>query len=219
MAMRRFGNKRSIQQPTYEELRTEPARLTGEFAVADVRVEGGDFAGTEGDGEIERAELAGVNLSETRWRSVTLVDTMLSTVDISNAVWTGVTARRVELVSARATGFGVSIDLAWDVYIADCRLDYATIRINRVKGWLVFERCTFAEARIVGDLSRVLLVDCELAGAEFDATNARDCDLRGSRLADARGISTLKGATISPDQLVSVADRLAVEAGLRVLVE
>lgn len=218
MEFREFGDKRAIQRPVIDadELQTIEPAPDDELALAAARVDGTDLADVDGEGEVERSILSAVDLSGSRLRPLTLADVELSGADVSNALWSQTIARRVEVVSCRATGWRLSLDLALDVYVADTRLDYAAVKINRVKGFLVFERCSFADAQLGGDLSRVLFVDCDLAGAEFTATAARDCDLRTSRLAGARGVASLRGALVTTEQVIAVADQLAREAGLQI---
>lgn len=181
-----------------------------------VRVTGGSGAGARGEGELRRCLLDSVDLSESRFRPLTLVDVRLARVEISNAQWHAVVARRVELVSARAVGLGLSLDLAADLYVEQTRLDYAGVHLERVRGHAVFHDCSFREARIGGDLSGVIFSECDFAGAEFTGTAARDTDLRSSRLSGVRGLHSLRGALIDYDQLIGIAPQLAAEAGLRV---
>jgi hypothetical protein len=60
----------------------------------------------------------------------------------------------------------------------------------------------------------VVFADCDFIETEFRATRAAGCDLRSSRFAGARGLLSLRGATISPDQAVAVSGLIAAEAGL-----
>lgn len=78
----------------------------------------------------------------------------------------------------------------------------------------VFSGCTFREATISGDLSNVVFADCDFVETEFRVTRAAKCDLRGSRFTDARGLLSLRGAMISPDQAVAISGSIAREAGL-----
>jgi uncharacterized protein YjbI with pentapeptide repeats len=105
------------------------------------------------------------------------------------------------------------VDLAQDVYLSGCRFDQATLRIERVRGLVVFDGCVFTDAVVAGDLSSVVFTDCGFDDAEFAATKADGCDLRSSRLAGARGLLTLRGARITGDQSVAIAARLAAESG------
>jgi uncharacterized protein YjbI with pentapeptide repeats len=193
-AWRELGEKRRLRRPAGE---FEPAaELAEEMAVG--------------------VALDGVDLAETRRSPLTLVDSVLRRCDLSAAVWQGVTMRQVELLDCRALGLRLSVDLAQDVYVESGRLDASTLRISRVRGLVVFDGCTFTDAVVGGDLSAVVFTGCSFDGAEFAATDADGCDLRGSRLGGARGLLTLRGARITADQAVAVAPRLASEAGLSV---
>ncbi|MGA8116930.1 MAG: hypothetical protein WCA46_25120 [Actinocatenispora sp.] len=218
MEFRELGEKRSLRRPLVEddELDETPPELDGDMAVAAARYDGGEYLDAEIGGDLSRSVLSRVNLTGSRSDLLTLADVRIDHADLSNAAWSRLTARRVELTSCRATGWRVAFDLAWDLYVGDTGLNYATIELGKVKGLVVFERCAFRDVRIGGDLSHVLFLDCDLAGAEFLATRALGCDLRTSRLAGARGLLSLRGATVSGDQVVSVAEQLAVEVGLRI---
>lgn len=158
--------------------------------------------------------LDGVDLAQSRRGPLTLVDSVLRRCDLSAAVWQQVTLRQVELLDCRALGLRLSVDLAQDGYAEGCRFDHAVLRVERVRGLLVFAGCSFGDAVLSGDLSAVAFTDCSFAGTEFAATAAAGCDLRGSRLEGARGLLTLRGARLTVEQTVSVAPRLAIEAGL-----
>lgn len=136
-------------------------------------------------------------------------------VDLSNTTVEVGTARRVQWEHCRAIGLQLTLGRAEDFYATECRLDYATIEVRRVKGLVVLQGCSLREA-VIGDLSNVLLLDCDLTGAEFAARRAEGCDLRGSELGRARGLVSLRGARISAEQAVSVAEVLAAETGLLV---
>ena len=160
--------------------------------------------------------LEGADLAETRRSSLTLVDSVLRRCDLSAAIWQGITVRQVELLDCRALGLRLSVDLGQDLYVEGGRFDSATLRISRVRGLVVFDGCTFSEAMIGGDLSAVVFTGCSFDRAEFAATAAEGCDLRGCRLGAARGFLTLRGARVTADQTLAFAPRLAAEAGLTV---
>ncbi|BCJ38511.1 hypothetical protein Athai_60140 [Actinocatenispora thailandica] len=218
MEFRDFGAKRVIRQPSIDadELAEATDPLDGELALTAAGIERADAAGSTADGEISGSLLRAVDVSESRWGPLELTDVALRGADLSNAEWAPVTARRVEVVSCRATGWRLSLALAADLYVADTRLDYAVVRIDRTKGFVVFEGCAFGSAQLGGDLRNVLFVDCELDGVEFAATAAAGCDLTGSRIAGARGLHSLRGARISPEQAAVAGAQLAREAGLQV---
>jgi len=207
---------RSVRRPAIDEddLAEEQSAFKGEFAYEDARFSGGDQAGVSGEGSLRRCVVTGVDLSGAHLSGLDLMDVCLRDVDLSNASLGVGTARRGELLHSRAVGLRLTLKQASDVYVQDTRLDYAIVEVGWVKGLAVFDGCSFREAVITGDLSGVVFANCDLTGAQFDVSRARGCDLRGSRLGDARGLLSLRGAKISADQAVAAADALAAEAGL-----
>ena len=198
-------------------LTVEVAGLHGEFEHELVRFEGGAQAEARGAGSMAESVLDGVDLSGARLGPLMLTDVVLTQVDLSGAVLHEVTARRVELVRCRAMGVRLEFAQVADVYAEGCRFDYGSLHVQRAKGRAAWRECTFREATITGDLSDAVFLDCDFAGAEFDTALAKGCDLRSSRLVGARGLLSLRGARITADQAVSVADQLAAEAGLIVV--
>lgn len=193
-----------------------PLNLRGEFELNTVRMTGDEQPGIRGEGEITRSVLDGVDLSETRLSPLVLFDTELRRVSLVNAKWSEVTAHRVELFSCQAVGIRLSCELLTDVYAQDCKFDYATLHVERIKGNAAFKGCSFRESVITGDLSGAVFLDCDFRETEFDVSKARQCDLRSSRLDKARGLITLHGAIVNAAQAVSAAAQLATEVGLTI---
>ncbi|UUV30982.1 pentapeptide repeat-containing protein [Amycolatopsis roodepoortensis] len=208
-----------VRRPSVErdDLESEPAVFRGDFDFDSVRLDGGDQSGVRGGGEIARSVVSDVSLANSRLDRLTLSDVTFEGVDLSNAAIRELSARRVEILRCRAIGLGVAITSATDLYVENGRFDYASVTVERAKGPAVFSGCSFREMVFSGDLSRLTFVDCEFAGTEFAAVSALDCDLRGSRLSDVRGLLTLRGAKITGEQAVSVAGILAAESGLSVV--
>ena len=207
-----------MRRPTIDTARlvVEPVVLAGEFEHELVHFDGGSQASVHGRGSLAESVLTGVDLSGATLHPLTMTDVLLEQTELSNAVLREVIVRRCEIVRCRAVGLRLDLRQVADLYVEGCRFDHATLRITQVKGRVAFRECTFRDATIFGELTDVVFLDCDFAGTEFDAVSAVDCDLRSSRLVGARGLLTLRGALISADQAVSVADQLAAEAGLRI---
>jgi uncharacterized protein YjbI with pentapeptide repeats len=188
--------------------------LEAELDLDDVLVDGGDYTGLVADGTIAESVIQGVDLSRAKLGPLILSKVVLRQVDLSNASLQQLVMRRTEWRTCRGIGLRLSIDLASDLSIVDCRLDYATLHVEKVRGGAVFTGCSFRESTIGGDLSNVRFVDCDFLDTEFRATRAARCDLRSSRIASARGLLSLRGATISSEQAVAVSTMIAAEAGL-----
>lgn len=218
MDFRELGNGRSVQRPTFdpEGLTDEAFTFKGKFEGDDILVGTGEFPEVKGEGTLARSLIRSVDLSGTRFSPLELSDVRFEDTDLSSASWQGVKARRTEIVRSRAMGLRLWLAAANDVYVDGCRLDYASIHVESVKGALVFHECMFREAMISGDLSNVVFSDCGLDGVEFEATKAAGCDLTTSQIAGARGLLGLRGAQITAGQAASAAIIIAAEAGLTV---
>ncbi|MFG3338753.1 pentapeptide repeat-containing protein [Glycomyces sp. NPDC048151] len=217
MEFREISDNRRVQRPSIEDEDLESASvgLKGEFSFEEVHVEGGDFSGTTGEGRLTRSVLEAVDLSETVVEPLALADVRLSGCVLSNARWSQVDGRRVEVVGSQLVGWRVEFELAQDIYVGDCRADFASFDFDTVKGLVVFERCRFKESSFTGNLSKVAFIDCDLADADFSAVaDARGLDLRESKLVGAKGLLSLRGARVTDDQVLQIAGDLARETGL-----
>jgi hypothetical protein len=204
----------SVGRVTSSEPGAMVVEFAGEFDLESVEVDGGRHGGVVGDGRIDDSILRNVDLSGAKLGPLTLARTVLQGVDLSNASLQQVVARRARLSSCRAIGLRLSVEYASELVVEDCRLDYAVVHLEKVKGGARFSGCSFREATIGGDLSGVSFSDCDFVDTEFRAVRAARCDLRGSRIDSARGLLSLRGAMISAEQAVSASIVIAAEAGL-----
>lgn len=218
MEFREFSENRSIQRPSidHDDLDDAAPAFKGDVDMAMELVAGGSAVAASGSGRIERSVINGVDMSETRLRPLVLADVTVRGANLANAAWSEVTARRAEFESCRATGWRLGLTLAQDVYLADCRMDFAQLDIGNAKGLVVFERCNLTETLISGNLSRAVFLDCDLSGAEFEVSAARGCDLRGATLDGATGLLSMRGARVTGDQVRTIAGDLAEAVGLAV---
>lgn len=210
---------RSVRRPEIDQdyLTDEAADFTHDFVFDEARVTEGDQQGVTGGGLIRDSVITDVDLSNARLQNLEISNTELRELDLSNASLATISLRAVELLTCRAIGLSLLIGEATDLYVEDCRFDYATVEITKVRGTAIFHRCSFREARLMGDLSDTVFAECDFTGAEFMAARADNCDLPESNLVGAHGLRTMRGARITQDQAVSVADVLATEVGLIVV--
>jgi uncharacterized protein YjbI with pentapeptide repeats len=201
--------------------RFDPAALTeddellaGELDRYRARLTGAHLAGV-GHGELAEVLVEGADLSSTRFDPLDLSDVQLDRVDLAGARWESVTARRFAVRDSRLVGWRLHCTFVEDLLVSGCRWEDGALFLGRAKGAVVLRDCTFAGTTIRGDVSGVVFDQCDLAGAEIGVDAARNCDLRTSRLAGARGLGRLKGARIGAEQAIGIADLLAVELGFR----
>ncbi|MFC3493216.1 pentapeptide repeat-containing protein [Glycomyces rhizosphaerae] len=218
MKFRKIDDKRSMRKPLWESDRLRPFDEEPEpdFELSERLADGLQWISGHGDGSLEQSLLRSVDFSGTVLSPFEIVDVTVERSVLANGRWERATARRLEITESNLVGWQAQFSLAQDVYIADCRADFAGISIGTAKGPVVFERCRFMNATFLGDLSKTVFIDCTFPGSDFSrVANAKGCDLRRSQLSGITGLMSLRGALITADQAVDIAGELATAAGFK----
>ncbi|THV30189.1 pentapeptide repeat-containing protein [Glycomyces paridis] len=218
MKFRKIDEQRSMRRPLVEADRLRP--LTEEpdpdFELSELLIEGLEWTGAVADGSLEQSLLRSVDLSGTTLSPFEVVDVVVERSVLANGRWERATVRRLEITDSQLVGWQAQFALAQDVYVADCRADFAGVSIGSAKGPVVFERCRFMNATFLGDLSKAVFIDCTFPGADFSrVSNAKGCDMRRADLSGITGLMSLRGALITADQAVAIAGELATAAGFK----
>jgi uncharacterized protein YjbI with pentapeptide repeats len=208
----------SMRLPAIDEddLASTRAQLRGEFDIRSARFTG-DQSGIRGEGSISRSVAERIVVAESVLSRVEMTDAIILDSDCSNSVIAALTARRVEFRNCRMTGWRASFVVAEEVAFLRCRLDYAQLDFQRTKGTVLFDECVFREASLRGMLDGCIFQGCDLSGLTFGASSAAGCDLTTSKLVGSYGLTTLRGARISNDQMIPAAEIVLTEIGIDVV--
>ncbi|GAA5127454.1 pentapeptide repeat-containing protein [Pseudonocardia adelaidensis] len=169
--------------------------------VADLRIQESRWVG---------GSLAGVRFTGLECRDVEFVHCDLSGARLEEALLT-----RVVFTDCRLTGTAFDGAQLTDVRIADSTADLAGFRMAKARFLLVENTSLHGADFYDFDGEHCAMLGCDLAEASFDTARLREVDLHGSTLDDVRGALSLRGARISPDQIVPLAtvllDALAIQ--------
>jgi uncharacterized protein YjbI with pentapeptide repeats len=133
--------------------------------------------------------LTATELAESGWASATFINSVLAGVTVH-----GAGLRQVAFRGCKLTGVNLRGATLTEVSFENCLLSDVDF------GGATLRRCTFPGAQLrETDLSHVTLDQVDLRGAELGLILTPD---------------SLRGATISTDQLVAVAPLLAEQAGI-----
>ncbi len=192
--------------------------LESGFEVEDARLgPDADLAGVDaGSGLFARVRFDGARLGGSRMRGVSLSDVVAQRVEGSNADWSGASMTRVEWDDARLTGMQFAEANLRDVTFRNCKLDFANFRMATLSH-VTFEGCVldesdFAESR----LEYTRFSACQLRAGDFQKARLSCVDFRGSELELRSSVLGLKGAIVSPLQLMELSAALAREVGIDV---
>lgn len=162
--------------------------------VADLRIQESRWVG---------GQLAGVRFTGLECRDVEFVQCDLSGARLEEALLT-----RVVFTDCRLTGTAFDGAQLTDVRITDSTADLAGFRMAKARFLLVENTSLHGADLYELDGEHCALLGCDLGEASFDAARLREVDLHGSTVDDIRGALSLRGARISPDQILPLATSL-----------
>lgn len=140
---------------------------------------------------IDRLDAPVFLASRTRWRDVTIENSRLGSAELYDATWESVAVRQSKL------GF----------------MNLRGAKLTNV----IIEKCSIDELDLSGAaLNRVTFIDVSIASLVLDQAAMRFVDLRGAQLQRISSVESLKGATMSSDQLYDLAPLFANHFGITI---
>ena len=116
----------------------------------------------------------------------------------------------------RMTGVDIPDGSLTDVVFEDCKLDVASFRFTRLKR-VLFRDCILTEVDLGGATATAVRFErCDLGRAQLSHARLAGCDLRTCGLTGVIGVTSLRGAIISEEQLLDLAPVFAADLGLDV---
>jgi uncharacterized protein YjbI with pentapeptide repeats len=200
-----------------DDLLSDGPALDDEVEVMDAIVRG-DYGGSELHlVALRQCRLDGATFIGTRLTRAVLVDCMIVDCDLSGSLLEDCRLERVEFHRCRLSGIQAPKTHFTDVAFIDCKADAASFRMTT---WERAELrdCNLAESDFYGaKLPGSSIHGCDLARADLSKADLNDSRLQRSNLTDIRGGESLRGVTISSDQLIPAA--LAVFTSLKIRID
>lgn len=200
-----------------------PDQIRYESAVFDLRED--DHDGVLFDG----TDFTGAHAEGHRFIESALVGAVLDDVHLDGSRWaectwelvrgTSVSLPEASLVETRFDGCRLAAVSAWgshwrDVTVTGGKIDFLNLRGARLKDVafvdVVIDGLDLQEATV----ERLSFVGCTLREPEFGRGHYTDLDLSGAAVQAPRGLSSLRGATLSRGQVIDLAEHLAAELGI-----
>lgn len=177
------------------------------------------------DVQVDRLVLTGAVIAETHFAGLIaneadLQNTRLTDVVLDNVNVPVVRAARTQWRDVAVTGRLGSVEAYesdWrSVHFIGCKLSFINLRGAELLD-LAFTDCVIEELDLAqARLRRVRISNTKIAQLDVQRAQLTDVDLRGADLSSITGLTELRGATISPQQLTLLAPLFAHEMGLRI---
>lgn len=192
-------------------------RLTAHGDYDAVHFPGTDFSGQAADDasffgcRLERCGMDGVSLRRARLSECWLEELHATSVDAADSTW------RDTLVSVRRIGAlllaGASLS---SVRVLGGRLDLVDLSGSKLRG-LAFDGCAIGELDLGAAEGRGLSLEgCDVELLDVTGARLSAVDLTGAAIGAVKGVDGLRGAVITPAQLVDIAPLMAAHLGLKV---
>jgi hypothetical protein len=163
------------------------------------------------------SRLVSVDLTDVVLRNATLRDLVIEAGSWANVRAQNATLRRVRFERVRLTGADLGRASIEDATFADCRIDLASFRAAKLVR-VRFERCRMDEVDFqAAGLSSCVFDDCALTRASLaEATFVRS-ELRGCDLAGVGNPERLRGVRMPWGDVVNAAAELAEATGIEIV--
>jgi uncharacterized protein YjbI with pentapeptide repeats len=181
----------------------------------DAQVLTGDLSGQSGEGSrflectFQRCDLSQVRLGRTRFGDTGWYAVHGASVDLSESTWLDCAVQGARLGAVQLYGAELR-----RVRFEGCKIEYLNLRgATLVDCQLVdcqLVEPDFAEATF----TRVSFDGSRLVAPDFARARLSEVDLSGAKLTGPRGVTGLRGATISSAQLLDLAPDFAAELGV-----
>ncbi len=183
------------------------------------------------DASIDNADMVGftqkyISLSESRinkgdFSSISIERSDIFSCEFKNCNFTASklpnSSWHVVLVDgARCSGMQVSNSTFKNVRFANSKLELMNFRFSTIEN-CVFEDCVLDDVDFYNaKLKNVAFINCTINNITFASAKMLKVDISKSQLEGIKGSSSLKGLTISYDQLMQLAPYFAAEVGIKI---
>ncbi|MBV9097120.1 MAG: pentapeptide repeat-containing protein [Frankiaceae bacterium] len=144
-----------------------------------------------------------------------IVDLSAEGCDFSGITATGANMRRIRIAASRLRDCTFGGGVLQDAVLDECtslRLSLRFATLQRV----IVTTSTMTELDLYGaTLDHVLFRDCDLSGAMFRDVTVKNARFERCSFAGVHGATSLRGADVDLDDLITMGPSLAREAGLR----
>jgi len=171
--------------------------------------------------ELEKKSFSELRLTKVDFTQVTVTKFDVTDCDFKACNFTASkfpesSWHRVSIDGARCSGLQVTNGMLKNVDFKNCKLEMVNFRFSRLEN-VAFEDCVINDVDFYdAQLKNVEFVNCTINNVTFASARMMSVDISKSAVDGINGINSLRGVTMSYDQLMQLAPAFAVEAGIKI---
>ncbi len=123
---------------------------------------------------------------------------------------------RVVIDGGRCSGLQLNNSTLKNVDFTHSKLEFVNFRFAKLEN-VAFENCVLNDVDFIeAQLKDVEFISCTINSITFSRARMKNVDVSESTIEGIKGVDSLKGVTISHEQLMQLSPYFAVEAGIKV---
>lgn len=160
---------------------------------------------------IETTDLSQSTIESFSTRDCLFRDCDLTACSFASSGW-----HAVEVAGSRCSGIQLQSSTLKNVRFKGCKLDMANFRFAQLTN-VIFEDCIITEMDFYNaKLKDVVFSGCDIEDVEFSGATLKNVDLTESYIVSLKGVQSLKGASLTHPQLISLAPYFADALGITI---
>ena len=195
---------------------SDPSELRSRGGFDGQRFVDGDLSGCRVSGshfvecELNQLRAAEIDLRSTRWHEVRIEQSNFAVCKLSGSEF-----KDVEIVDSRLGAVEWYDSKLQSVRFEGCRFDWMNLRSSQLND-VLFTNCVISELDLYeAILNRTSFQECRIDSLNLGSAKLADVDFRGADLRRITELDGLRGATLSPSQIVELAEVFAEHLGIR----
>ncbi|MBH2007316.1 pentapeptide repeat-containing protein [Candidatus Saccharibacteria bacterium] len=191
--------------------------LSNEDSITRVQINSEVLSSDDLDGKsitesvIKSTDLSGVDVSRFDISDCVLKDCSFTVTRLPESSW-----HRVSIDGGRCSGLQLNNSTLKNVIFTNSKLEFVNFRFSKIEK-VAFENCALDDVDFLeAQLKDVRFSNCTINNITFAQARMKNVDLSESTVEGIKGVNSLKGATISHEQLIQLSPYFATEAGIRV---
>lgn len=200
----------------YETLSDLSKTLLSEDTIEQALIKNYSFTSPELDKKtFDESSFVSSRLSGVAASKIDITDCEFKAADFTASKFPDSSWLRVSVDTSRCTGLQILNSTLRHVTFKDSKLDLVNFRTSKLEN-VTFENCSLSDVDFNdASLKNITFKQCILNDVTFNNAKMFRVDISQSTIEHIKGIDSLKGATISEEQMLLLAPALVRSAGLK----